>query len=699
MTGTPHIRLDTSVQYVKGIGPKRAEILAGADVRTVGDLLAYYPRRYIDRSTLKRISDLKPGDEATVVGRVFSSEIVRGRTKRFMLLVGDQSGFLHCVWFGGLPYIAKAFKAGDTVAFSGKVTFYRGPQLVHPEFDKISEEGENNPLHTGGIIPLYPSSEALSQAGLDSRGFRRIFRPLLDSLESADDPLPRGMLSALDLMPLISALENVHFPNDWPSLNKARHRLKFDELFFIQLALGFGRAARLEENKGIAFNKPGGRIRDLLERLPFSLTGAQKRVMREIRDDMKSERSMNRLLQGDVGSGKTIIALLSMLVAVENGYQAALMAPTEILAEQHFLTVHSLLEELGIRIVLLKGGQKGSDRKRVLEAIASGDADIAVGTHALVEEGVSFHRLGFAVIDEQHRFGVLQRAELRQKGYFPDVLVMTATPIPRTLALTLYGDLDVSVLDEMPAGRLPVRTVWRTGEKREAIYEFIRDEVKKGRQAYIVYPLVEESEKVDLAAATEGYADLSKTVFPEFKTALLHGRMKSDEKESVMGAFKSNGIQILVSTTVIEVGVDVPNASVMLVEHAERYGLTQLHQLRGRVGRGMDQSACILMAQHPLSDDAKKRLETMVSTNDGFKIAEADLEIRGPGELLGTRQHGIAGFKIANLLTDGRILDAARKEAFSLIETDRKLSRPENRPIREALKKRMHGDFALIRVG
>jgi ATP-dependent DNA helicase RecG len=699
MTGTSHIRLDTSVQYVKGIGPKRADILAGADVRTVGDLLAYYPRRYIDRSTLKRISDLKPGDEATVVGRVFSSEIVRGRTKRFMLLVGDQSGFLHCVWFGGLPYIAKAFKAGDTVAFSGKVTFYRGPQLVHPEFDKISEEGENNPLHTGGIIPLYPSSEALSQAGLDSRGFRRILRPLLDSLESADDPLPREMLSSLDLMPLISALENVHFPNDWPSLNKARHRLKFDELFFIQLALGFGRAARLEENRGIAFNKPGGRMRDLLERLPFSLTAAQKRVMREIHDDMKSERSMNRLLQGDVGSGKTIIALLSMLVAVENGYQAALMAPTEILAEQHFLTVHSMLEELGIRIVLLKGGQKGSDRKRVLEAIGSGDADIAVGTHALVEEGVAFHRLGFVVIDEQHRFGVLQRAELRQKGYFPDVLVMTATPIPRTLALTLYGDLDVSVLDEMPAGRLPVRTVWRTEEKREAIYGFIRDEVRKGRQAYIVYPLVEESEKVDLAAATEGYADLSKSVFPEFKTALLHGRMKPDEKESVMGSFKSNGIQILVSTTVIEVGVDVPNASVMLVEHAERYGLTQLHQLRGRVGRGKDQSACILVAQHPLSDDAKKRLEIMVSTNDGFKIAEADLEIRGPGELLGTRQHGIAGLKIANLLTDGRILDAARKEAFSMIETDRNLSRPENRTIREALKKKMHGNFGLIRVG
>jgi ATP-dependent DNA helicase RecG len=699
MTGTSHIRLDTSVQYVKGIGPKRADILAGADVRTVGDLLAYYPRRYIDRSTLKRISDLKPGDEATVVGRVFSSEIVRGRTKRFMLLVGDQSGFLHCVWFGGLPYIAKAFKAGDTVAFSGKVTFYRGPQLVHPEFDKISEEGENNPLHTGGIIPLYPSSEALSQAGLDSRGFRRILRPLLDSLESADDPLPREMLSSLDLMPLISALENVHFPNDWPSLNKARHRLKFDELFFIQLALGFGRAARLEENRGIAFNKPDGRMRDLLERLPFSLTAAQKRVMREIHDDMKSERSMNRLLQGDVGSGKTIIALLSMLVAVENGYQAALMAPTEILAEQHFLTVHSMLEELGIRIVLLKGGQKGSDRKRVLEAIGSGDADIAVGTHALVEEGVAFHRLGFVVIDEQHRFGVLQRAELRQKGYFPDVLVMTATPIPRTLALTLYGDLDVSVLDEMPAGRLPVRTVWRTEEKREAIYGFIRDEVRKGRQAYIVYPLVEESEKVDLAAATEGYADLSKSVFPEFKTALLHGRMKPDEKESVMGSFKSNGIQILVSTTVIEVGVDVPNASVMLVEHAERYGLTQLHQLRGRVGRGKDQSACILVAQHPLSDDAKKRLEIMVSTNDGFKIAEADLEIRGPGELLGTRQHGIAGLKIANLLTDGRILDAARKEAFSMIETDRNLSRPENRTIREALKKKMHGNFGLIRVG
>ncbi|HEX9935069.1 MAG TPA: ATP-dependent DNA helicase RecG, partial [bacterium] len=421
------MRLDTPVQYVKGIGPKRAEVLAKADVHTVEDLLTYYPRRYLDRSNLKKIVDLHPGEEATVVGKVYSAEIMRGRAKRFMLLVGDGSGFIHCVWFGGIQYIAKAFKTGDTVAFSGKVTFYRGPQLVHPEYDKLSEEGEANPLHTGGIIPLYPSSETLSQAGLESRGFRRILRPLLDSLAALPETLPDHLQTGLDLAPLRDALENVHFPKDWPSLNRARHRLKFEELFYIQLALGLERAARRRENKGIVFQNGGDRSRRLLDMLPFALTAAQKRVLREIHDDMRSERPMNRLLQGDVGSGKTVVALVSMLTAVENGYQAALMAPTEILAEQHYLTVHTLLEDLGVRIVLLKGGQKSAERRIVLEGIASGEAGIAVGTHALVEEGVAFGRLGFVVIDEQHRFGVLQRAELRQKGYYPDVLVMTAT--------------------------------------------------------------------------------------------------------------------------------------------------------------------------------------------------------------------------------------------------------------------------------
>lgn len=408
---------------------------------------------------------------------------------------------------------------------------------------------------------------------------------------------------------------------------------------------------------------------------------------------------MNRLLQGDVGSGKTVVALVAMLMAVENGYQAALMAPTEILAEQHFLTIHEWLEDLGVRVALLKGGQKGSERRGVLEGLARGEVDIAVGTHALVQEGVEFRSLGFVVIDEQHRFGVMQRAILRQKGYYPDVLVMTATPIPRTLALTLYGDLDVSVLSEMPEGRRPVRTVWRRKEKRGTIYEFIRGEVHRGRQAYVVYPLVEESEKVDLAAATEGYETLSKEIFPEFRVALLHGRMRSEEKEEVMRGFKAGKIGILVSTTVIEVGVDVPNATVMLVEHSERFGLTQLHQLRGRVGRGGDQSTCILMTRGRLSDDAVKRLKTMVETNDGFRIAEVDLQLRGPGELYGTRQHGILNFKIADLMTDGPILDAARKEAFHVVEEDHRLERPENRVIRETYLKRYREKFGLMEVG
>ena len=694
------LRLDTSVQYVKGIGPKRAELLRRVNVETIEDLLTYFPRRYLDRSRIAKIRSLRIGEEVTVVGKIFSCEARKGRVNRFIVLVGDGTGFLHCVWFQGISYISRVFRVGETVAFSGKATAYRGLQLVHPEYDRISEEGESDPLHTGGIVPMYPSTDFLSRSNLDSRGFRRILREVLSRVaEAVPETLSDQILQSEGLVSLSTALRNIHFPKDWGSLSRAQRRLKFEELFYLQLSLVLQRRNRELERRGIAFGQVGEQTRRLVEKLPFELTGAQKRVLREIRKDMKTERSMNRLLQGDVGSGKTVVALVAMLMAVENGYQAALMAPTEILAEQHFLTIHEWLEDLGVRVALLKGGQKGSEKRGVLEGLARGEVDIAVGTHALVQEGVEFRSLGFVVIDEQHRFGVMQRAILRQKGYYPDVLVMTATPIPRTLALTLYGDLDVSVLSEMPEGRRPVRTVWRRKEKRGTIYEFIRGEVHRGRQAYVVYPLVEESEKVDLAAATEGYETLSKEIFPEFRVALLHGRMRSEEKGEVMRGFKAGKIGILVSTTVIEVGVDVPNATVMLVEHSERFGLTQLHQLRGRVGRGGDQSTCILMTRGRLSDDAVKRLKTMVETNDGFRIAEVDLQLRGPGELYGTRQHGILNFKIADLMTDGPILDAARKEAFHVVEEDHRLERPENRVIRETYLKRYREKFGLMEVG
>ena len=694
------LQLNTAIQFVKGIGPRRAALLKKVDVETVEDLLHYFPRRHLDRSHLTKISDLKKDEQVTLIGRIYSAEMVQGRRKRFVLLVGDGSGYLQCVWFQGLSYINKIFKVGDTVAFSGKIAWYHGPQLVHPEYDRITEEGEADPLHTGGIVPLYPSNEALSRGGLDGRGFRKIIKACFTGLpEQIPETLPISILNHQHLMDRKKALENIHYPENQSAWREAQKRLKFEELFYIQLFLAIQRSHQKIEKKGIEFTQIGQQTRNLVKQLPFDLTSAQRRVLREIVDDMKEPRPMNRLLQGDVGSGKTVVALISMLIAIENGYQAAMMAPTEILAEQHYITLSEILESLDVHVALLKGSQKAAERKEILAAMASGKADLIVGTHALVQEGVDFHQLGLVVIDEQHRFGVMQRAVLRDKGLHPDVLVMTATPIPRTLALTLYGDLDTSIIDELPAGRKPIQTVKRYEAKRSAIYEYIRDEVKKGRQVYIVYPLVEESEKLDLAAATEGYRELSAEVFPELSVGLLHGRMKPDEKDQVMRKFVAGGVDILVSTTVIEVGVNVPNASVMLIEHAERFGLTQLHQLRGRIGRGEYASTCILLAQYPMSDDAKKRLDTMCRTNDGFEIAEVDLEIRGPGELFGTRQSGALNLKIANLVTDGPIVEQARKEAQALIEEDPRLEKDEHRGLRDTYNQQYRDRFHLIEVG
>jgi len=696
---SPSFTLDTSVQYIKGIGPKRVRLLQKIGIEKVEDLLFYFPRRYLDRSNLIKIAQLKPDTQATIAGRIYSVDMVSGRRKRLIVLVGDGSGFLSCVWFQAVQYMTSVFKMGETVVFSGRVTVYRGPQMVHPEYDKISEEGEADPLHTGGIIPLYPSTEALKKGGFDSRGFRRMIHQVLSSMPPMEETLPLDILARHQLMALSDSLHHMHYPSDWRTLKKAQIRLKFEELFYLQLHLALQRKSNAREDKGISFQRVGELTRALVNKLSFELTDAQKRVLREIRQDMKSGKPMNRLLQGDVGSGKTVVACIALLIAVENGYQSVLMAPTEILAEQHYLTIHEWLEQFGVQVALLKGGQSTKERQTVLSGLETGDIQVIIGTHALVQEGVEFNKLGLIVIDEQHRFGVMQRAFLRKKGIYPDVMVMTATPIPRTLALTLYGDLDVSILDEMPAGRKPVRTAWRNEGKREAIYAFIQSELEKGRQAYIVYPLVEESEKVDLAAATEGYEILSQSVFSDFEVGLLHGRMKSEEKDEVMRAFQSGKIDCLVTTTVIEVGVDAPHATVILIEHAERFGLTQLHQLRGRVGRGETESTCILLSQYPLSDDAKKRLETMVQTQDGFQIAEKDLEIRGPGELFGTRQHGLLNFKIADLATDGPILEKARKEALILIQEDPMIQQPEHVMVRDTYQNRYQGTFGLIEVG
>ncbi len=692
--------LDGSVKFLKGIGEKRVEQLAAVGVNTIRDLLYYFPRRYLDRSHITPIKNLRSNTEATVVGRIESRGIKAGRKARFMAIVFDGTGFLTCVWFNQVKYWDNVFQAGDMVAFSGKITVYGGPQMVHPDYDILSDEEEPGEQFTGIIIPLYPSTEMLGKVGMDSRGFRRTLKSALKLYgDDISEILSSEILERQNLIGLKKAIRQVHFPSDLDNLSQALRRLKYDELFYLELMLAFRKRYISHQTKGIQFTEVGEKTRQLAAQLPFELTAAQKRVMHEIRSDMKSDRIMYRLVQGDVGSGKTIIALFNMLIAVENGYQAALMAPTEILAEQHFFNIRQFLENIDVRVELLVGALTKSRRMSRLNAIRSGEVDIVVGTHALIQDDIEFKKLGLVIVDEQHRFGVMRRAALVGKGGNPDVLVMTATPIPRTLSMTLYGDLDVSIIDELPKGRLPIKTAWRYDNKRNEIYDFVRKQILDGRQAYIVFPLVEESEKIDLRAATESYEKLSTTVFDGIQVALLHGRMDSETKEQVMSSFKKGAIQVLVSTTVIEVGVDVPNATIMVIEHAERFGLTQLHQLRGRVGRGSVQSYCILIAVPPLSEEAQKRLKTMAETNDGFIISEVDLEIRGPGEFFGTKQHGLPELKVADILKDKEILNLAREEAFALVEKDPQLLLDGSRPIREHFGKYFKDKFDLVQIG
>jgi len=676
--------LNTPVQYLKGIGEKRAQALEKVGIKTFSDLIQYYPRRYLDRSTITPIKNLKANEIATVVGKVQSCGIKKGVRSRFILLLTDNTGFLSCVWFHQVQYWQKLFKHGQTIAVSGKIGYFGGLQIIHPDFDLLSEDGENQEnefLHTGKIIPLYSSTESLSRVGLDSRGFRRVMKYLIQNYaDTFEETLPQSIVSRNRLLPFSLALKNIHFPQNFQLMQQAKQRLKFEELFLLEFMLVQRKHKIQHQQSGIAFPDVGDRTKLLAEKLPFELTAAQKKVLNEIRRDMKSPQPMYRLIQGDVGSGKTVVALVTMLIAVENGYQAALMAPTEILADQHYLTFRKLLCDLNVNIQLLIGAQKKSEREKITSAIAGGECNIVIGTHAIIQQSIEFKKLGLVVIDEQHRFGVSQRAELYEKGINPDVLVMTATPIPRTLSLTVYGDLDVSIIDELPSGRKPVTTTWRYSNKREDIYKFVKTKVDEGRQAYIVFPLIEESEKLDLQAATENFEKFQQGIFSKNKIALLHGRMKSEEKDAIMGSFKNGDIQILVSTTVIEVGVDVPNATLMIIENAERFGLTQLHQLRGRVGRGSEQSYCILIGKSPLTEEATLRFNTMTDTTDGFKIAEVDLKLRGPGEFFGTRQHGLPELKIANPLIDTALLFKARDEAFRVVGDEN-----ENRKLRALL--------------
>ncbi len=698
------VGLNDSVQYLKGIGPERAKALKTVGVETIEELLYYIPRRYLDRSTILPMAKAQPGSEVTVIGRVEAFGKARTKRPQYQVILRDKTGFLRLVWFSKLVWMANLFEENDLVVASGQVTFYRGRQMVHPEFEILSKKSEEDVsedelIHTGRVIPLYPSTADLKKVWLDSRGFRRVLKPLLEKVPGLiSESLPERIVSDLKLLPLAEAIKEIHFPDDTESAQRAKDRLAFDELFYLELMLALKKTkTRLEE--GIEFGKPGDLVRGLLRLVPFKLTDAQRKVLREISSDMMSKISMHRLLQGDVGSGKTIVALVAMLMAVESGYQAALMAPTEILAEQHFITIHQMLESLGIKVVLLTSSVAKTDRQKILSSIKDGKARVAIGTHALIQKEVEFLKLGLVVIDEQHRFGVMQRAKLQQKGPSPDVLVMTATPIPRSLALTAYGDLDVSVIDALPPGRKPVKTSMWMEDSRAKMHQFVEDELKKGHQAYIVYPLVEESEKADLKAATESYEYLKVEVFPKRKLALLHGRIKSKEREAIMQAFRNREYDILVATTVIEVGVDVPNATMMVIQHAERFGLSQLHQLRGRIGRGGDQSFCLLMAKPPLSLEAEKRLKTMVATNDGFKISETDLRLRGPGEFFGTRQHGLPELKIADIVTDARLLYSARDWAFRTVEEDPKLKQNDNQHIRSTFLRKHKKRFSLVDIG
>ncbi len=693
------------VTQLPGVGKYRTEVLHGIGIHTVEDLLYYFPRRYLDRSTIVPMTRLDEHIDktVTVIGRVTGIVTLGRGRKRLVVTLRDLVGSMDLVFFQGLQYWQKAFTQDETLAVSGVVAMYgRRPNMVHPSIDRLQDEETLEFINTGGIVPVYPSGAELERVGLNRHhGFRRLMHTALQhGLEGIVDPFASDDGAALrarqSLVPLRDAVLHIHRPPSLEQLEQARRRLVFDEFFALLLGIALQRRARAATERGISFRSESPSARALVSSLPFDLTASQRRVLREIAADMARPEPMNRLLQGDVGSGKTVVALLSMLVAVDNGYQCALMVPTEVLAEQHFRTIRALLGNTPVPVCLRVGQQAAAARASIDAAIASGEAAIVVGTHALIEDAVSFNRLGLAVIDEQHRFGVMQRAALRHKGLLPDVLVMSATPIPRTLTMTLYGELDVSVIDELPAGRKNIQTAIRFEEDRAKVHEFIRAEATRGRQAYIVFPLVTESEKIDLKAASTEHARLSSEVFREFSVELLHGQMQAREKEAVMNRFKSGRTQILVSTTVIEVGVDVPNATVMLIEHAERFGLAQLHQLRGRIGRGTEQGYCILMTDRAMlygsapndeeraaRSNARRRLETLRDTLDGFRIAEEDFAIRGPGDLWGTAQSGFPPLRIADLLRDGDLLRAARDEAFALVARDPHLRDPAHALLRD----------------
>ena len=656
----PELKLDSSLQFVKGVGPKKAAVLARQGLVTVQDLLFYFPRQYLDRSNVTSVADAKIDQSVTVIGEIKAHGILYGRRKRYQAILQDETGTISLVFFQGIRFWERAFKKGQVYAATGVVTYFMGSQMIHPDLERL-EPGSDQMVHAGRIIPVYPQTAELNKVGLNSKGLRAVTTYIFDNLaERVADHLPQSEEVRLGLPDIQDAITGIHYPGSREEIEISRRRLSYDELLKLQFFVYRSKGRRESIAKKHGYADPGAKLTAFRESLPFELTSAQKRVVKELFADMQRPQPMARLLHGDVGCGKTVVAILTALYAAENDLQCAFMAPTEILAEQHYRNWHAPLADIGIRAELLTSSLKADRKRKIADACARGETDILFGTHALIYDYVGFERLGLVIIDEQHRFGVEQRGKLYAKGENPDLLIMTATPIPRTLALTLYGDLDISTIDSLPPGRKPIRTVWRTLDVRGKVYEFVKDEVGKGGQVYIIYPLIEKSEQVELENVEDAYEKLSGGVFKDLRVAMVHGRVKTGDRDRILESFRQGEIDVLLATTVIEVGIDNPNATVMIIEHAERFGLAQLHQLRGRVGRGERQATVVALAHQPISDIGRQRLEYFAAHSDGFKIAEADLKLRGPGEIFGVRQSGVPDFHVADPWKDQDLLESAR---------------------------------------
>lgn len=723
------ITIDSPIQYLNTVGPKKAEIFSSIRINTINDLLNFFPYRYLDRSTILNSTKVENfiasgfKGEVTIIGKVVDTEeIYYGRKSILKVSMKDEKGFFECVWFRSIKYFRDRFKPDEYYAISAKpvITKYGHLQFAHPDFDKLSSNESEDFLHTGKIIPFYKIHEELKKVNLGELSIRKLIRnTVLTFRDQITETLPSRIIENNNLLNIKSTISNKHFPESTELLERADYRLKFEELFYIESLIALKKHNYHSKISGISYSLNNHLLKQFLESLPFQLTNAQTKVLHDIRLDMESDKPMSRLLQGDVGSGKTVVAVIAMLIAVSNNKQAALMAPTEILAIQHYENIKKMLSNFSIEIELLVGGQKAKEKREIHSKIEQGNVGIYIGTHALIEKKSNFTNLGIAIIDEQHRFGVAQRSKLISKSSAPDVLVMSATPIPRTLTMTLYGDLDVSIIDELPKNRIPIKTYLRSDSKLEQIYKFTITKLKDGLQAFIVYPLVEESEKLDLKAAATYYNELKETDFKDFKVGLIHGRMSWDEKRDVMFSFANKEFDVLISTTVIEVGIDIPNASIMIINDAHRFGLSQLHQLRGRIGRSNNQSYCILVTsdnlskrQHDasfnfdfLSDSQIQknktiiRLNSLVKHSSGFKLAEIDLKLRGPGDIYGTQQSGIPKFKFADLISDQKILLKAKLEAFNIIEIDPKLKKKENSIMRKIIRNQYKDNYWYSTIG